>query len=580
MNYELQENPITTEIIRGAFISAALEMNETLFRSSYSPIIYESKDCAAGLFNLDYGVLGLSAGVPAFLGNLEVTIEKTTEYIGGLDKYQEGDVFILNDAYMTGAHLNDMTLLSPIFYQGQLVGFTANRAHWLDIGSKDSGYPMDSTTIYQEGIRIPPIKIVENGILKEDIADFICRNTRFYRSSRGDLNAQIASCKTGEDRYIALIERFGLETLQRSTQDIFNQSDAMEREVIRSIPDGEYTAEGCLDNDGTTGEPVYIKVKVIVDGDNMVIDLTGSNKAAVGSTNCGIAQTISACRMAYKMIISPLSSVSGGSFRALDVIAPEGSIFYAEEPTACAWYFTSLGLMIDLVAKAMEEVIPDKVAAAHYGDSMVIYLSGKDPRNDNNPYLYVEATVGGWGAHAAGDGQDALINTLNGVYKNIPVEVFESNYPVKINSFKIRQDSGGPGIFRGGNGITKEYEALYDDTYLFLWFERSVTPAWGINGGQAGAPPDVIVKGDNGEDVHMLKVNAYPLKKGQVVVANTGGGGGFGNAFERDYDRVLEDYKEGYISEKQAKDKYGVIFTEGGEVDVEASNHLRSIVLQ
>ncbi len=551
-------------------------MNETLFRSSYSPIIYESKDCAAGLFDLNYGVLGLSAGVPAFLGNLEVTIEETTKYIGGQDKYKEGDVFILNDCYMTGAHLSDVTLISPIFYKGLLVGFTANRAHWVDIGSKDSGYPMDSTSIYQEGIRIPPIKIMENGVLKEDIADFICRNNRFYRAARGDLNAQIASCKTGEARYIALIERFGLETLMRSTQDIFNQSDAMEREVIRTIPDGVYTADGCLDNDGTIkDQPIYVKVTVKVAGDEMVIDLTGSNKAAVGSTNCGIAQTISACRMAYKMIISPMSSVSGGSFRALDVIAPRGSIFYAEEPTACAWYFTSLGLMIDLVAKAMQEAIPDMVGAAHYGDSMVVYFSGNDPRDNNKPYLYVEATVGGWGAHAGSDGESALINTLNGVYKNIPVEVFESNYPVKINSFKFRQDSGGPGKFRGGNGIIKEYEAVYDDTNLFLWFERSKTPGWGINGGQDGMPPDVVVKG-NGQDVHMLKTNCYPLKKGQIVMAHTGGGGGFGNAFERDYELVQEDFNEGYISEKQAKEKYGVVFAPDGKVDIEASEKLRA----
>lgn len=570
---EFLENPITTEIIRNAFLSVAKEMNECLFRSAYSPIIYESKDCAAGLFDENADTLGLSAGVPQFLGNLEVTIDATTEYIGGIENYEEGDVYIVNDSYISGAHLNDMTLLSPIFYKGKLIGFTANRAHWLDIGSKDSGYPMDSTEIFQEGIRIPPIKIMEKGVLKKDLADMICRNTRFYRSAMGDLNAQIAACKTGEKRYIEIVERFGLETVQRSTQDIFNQSDTMEREVIESIPDGVYTSDGYLDNDGTTDEPIYVKVTVKIEGDEMTVDLTGSNKQAIGSTNCGIAQTISACRMAYKMIVSPHSPVSGGSFRALKVEAPKRSIFAAEEPAACAWYFSSLGLLIDLMAKALQDVAPDRVSAAHYGDSMVIYLSGNDPRKEE-PYLYVEATVGGWGAHSKGDGQDALINVLNGAYKNIPVEVFENNYPVKINKFELRQDSGGPGKYRGGNGIIKEYEALYDDTYLYLWFERSKTPGWGISGGRDGFPPKVVVQGE-GQENQMLKANAFPLKKNWIVTAMTGGGGGFGNPYDRDMEVVLNDYIQGYIGLNQAKEQYGVVITDKNTIDYQASEALR-----
>lgn len=572
--YKFIGNPITTEIIRNAFVSAAKEMNECLYRSSYSPIIYESKDCAAGIFDENADALGLSVGVPSFLGNLEVTIKETTKYIGGLDKYNEGDVYIINDSYMTGAHLNDMTLLSPIFYKGKLVGFTANRAHWLDIGSKDPGYPLDSTDIYQEGIRIPPLKIMDRGVLQEYLVDFICRNTRFYRSAVGDLNAQIAACKTGEKRLVEIIEKFGYETVRDSIHDIFLQSEIMELEIVKKLKNGVYHAEGYLDNDGTVMTPVKVCLTVTIDDGELTVDLEGSSPAAVGSTNCGFAQTISAVRMGYKMLVSPSSSVTGGCFRHLNIKAPDKSIFKAEEPTACAWYFSSLGLLIDLIFKAIEDVAPDRVSAAHYGDSMVVYLSGKDPRNKEN-YLYVEATVGGWGAYENGDGSDALINVMNGAYKNIPVEVFENNYPVRINRFQLRSNSGGPGKNRGGLGIIKEYEALYDDTSLYLWFERSVTPAWGIKGGKEGAKPNVIVKHDN-EQKEMLKVNAYPLKKGAIAVAHTGGGGGFGNPFERDIEKVKHDYIQGYITLDHAEKEYGVIMDESGDVDYEKTNALRT----
>lgn len=571
---QFKGNPITTEIMRNAFISAAKEMNECLYRSSYSPIIYESKDCAAGLFDENADALGLSVGVPMFLGNLEVTIRSTTEYIGGIENYNEGDVYILNDSYMTGAHLNDMTFLSPIFYEGKLCGFTANRAHWLDVGSKDPGYPLDSTEIFQEGLRIPPMKIMDRGVLQKDLADMICRNTRFYRSAMGDMNAQIAACKTGEKRFIEIVKRFGYDTVRDSIHDIFLQSEIMEKDVVSSFKNGVYHASGYLDNDGTVMEPIFVNMTITIEDGEMTVDLDGSSPSAKGSTNCGFAQTISATRMAYKMIVSPDAPVNGGCFRHLKMKAPKKSIFTAEEPSACAWYFSSLGLLIDLMPKALEDICPDRVSAAHYGDSMVIYLSGYDQRYDHN-YLYVEATVGGWGACETEDGSDALINVANGAYKNIPVEVFENNYPVRINSFRLRNDSGGPGRNRGGLGIVKEYEALYDDTFLYLWFERSVTPAWGIKGGKDGAKPNVVVRsGDNVKE--MLKVNAYSMTKGTVVTIYTGGGGGFGNPFERDPQKVREDCLQEYVSKEEARTAYGVVLDESGEIDKNATEKLRS----
>jgi N-methylhydantoinase B len=567
-------DPIVTEIVRNAFISAAKEMNETLYRSSYSPIIYESKDCAAGLFDVNADALGLSVGVPMFLGNLEVTIEATTEHIGGIENYNEGDVYIINDSYKTGAHLNDMTLLSPIFYNEELVGFTANRAHWLDIGSKDPGYPLDSTEIFQEGIRIPPIKIMDKGVFQKNLAEMICKNTRFFRSAMGDLNAQIAACKTGEKRYVEILKKFGYKNVKDSIHDIFLQSEIMEKEIVSNFKNGVYNAVGYLDNDGTVMEPIKVNVTITIEDGNMTVDLTGSSPTAKGSTNCGFAQTISATRMAFKMIVAPDAPVTGGSFRHIDIKAPRNTIFTAEEPAACAWYFSSLGLLIDLVAKALEDVAPEKVSAAHYGDSMVIYLSGNDHRK-NQDYLYVEATVGGWGAYKEDDGANALINVSNGAYKNIPVEVFEDNYPVRINKFELRKNSGGPGKNRGGLGIIKEFEVLNDESNLYLWFERSVTPAWGIKNGKAGAKPNVVVR--NGEqEKRMLKVNAHPMKKTDVAVIYTGGGGGYGNPLERDVEQVKKDYLLGYIDLEHAKNEYGVVMDFSGNIDMAKTKEIRS----
>ncbi|GAW28862.1 hydantoinase B/oxoprolinase family protein [Carboxydocella sp. ULO1] len=569
------ENPVTTEIIRNAFISAAKEMNEALFRSAFTPIIYEMKDCSVGIFNEKAELLGQSAGLPIFLGNLEVAIKVTTDYFGGMDCYNEGDVYILNDSYLTGTHLNDMTVFSPIFFEGKLVGFTATRAHWLDIGAKDPGYPMDATVIYQEGIRIGPTKIMDRGVLRQDVVDLICKNSRFYRNAVGDLHAQIAACKTGEKRFVEIIKRFGLDTVERCIHDIFLQSELMEREAVAKIPNGVYIAEGCVDNDGTSDEPVQVKLKLTVQDGKMNIDLTGSSKQVKGSTNCGLAQTISACRVAYKQLILPNAPVTGGSFKPLTVTAPKGTIFNAEEPAACSWYFTCLGLLIDLCVKALEDAMPDSVAGAHYGDSMVIYFAGTDPKTGKQ-FLDVEATAGGWGGFKNGDGQDALINCVNGDFKNLPVEVFEANYPFKVTQYAIRTDSAGPGKNRGGNGCIREYQSMIDEAYVYLWFERSRTPAWGVLGGKSGKGPKVIIEtGDKREE--MLKVSAYRLYKGSKVTCLTGGGGGYGNPFEREPERVLNDVIQGYITREHAREEYGVEITELGTIDYEATKKLRNL---
>ncbi len=565
-------DPITTEIIRNAFISIAMDMNATLIRSAFTPVIYEGKDCSVALIDKNGDVLGQSLGLPLFLGNLEICVKIIADK-WGWDYFKEGDVFYMNDSYMTGTHLNDSTIIMPIFWRGELVGFAASRAHWLDVGAKDPGNPVDSHEIYQEGMRWGPTRLYDGGSARDDVIELLRLNSRFGDALIGDMNAQIAAGRTGEKRMRALFERFGKDTIEAARDEIFRQTEARERQTIAALPDGVYRAEGYLDNNGLSDEAVKVNLELGIDGDNIRVDLAGSS-AQTGPVNCGITQTIAATRVAYKLLICPELPPNGGSFRPLQVSAPQASIFNAVEPAACSWYFSSLGLLIDLVVKALSEVIPDKAAAAHYGDSMVISLSGKDPRHDDEFYLMLEPTTGGWGAFDGGDGANSLINNVNGGFKDLPIEIFESKYPLMIRDYGVRQDSGGPGKFRGGNGTYREYELLTDSS-LSLWFERSKTTAWGLFGGESARGPIVKVDIPGQGTESYTKVNARAVPKGTVIRSFTGGGGGFGPAIERDPARVREDVLDGYISLEHARQAYGVALTDGLEVDEAATANLR-----
>lgn len=566
-------NPVTTEIIRNAFISIAQDMNATLIRSAYSPIIYEGKDCSVALLDGEGNVLGQSLGLPLFLGNLEVCVKLTAEMYGW-EYFRPGDIVYMNDSYMTGTHLNDATIFAPIFYREELVGFSASRAHWLDVGGKDAGGPMDSSSIYQEGMRFGPTRIYEDGRPREDILNILKTNGRFGFLLMGDLNAQVAAGRTGEKRFHAILDRFGLQTVQAARDEIFRQSEALEREAVSAIPAGVYEAEGYLDNDGLGSDPLLVRMKVTVSGDGMTLDLAGSADQATGPVNCGFAQTISASRVAFKLLVNPERPVDGGTFKTLSIEAPEGSIFKAQEPAACQWYFSSLGLLIDLFVKALAPAMPEAAAAAHYGDSMVIFLGGRDPRTGLD-FLAVEPTPGGWGGFVTDDGQDGLINNVNGGFKDLPVEVYENKFPVMLHRYGLRTDSGGPGKSRGGCGVYREY-TLESDAWLSLWFERSVTTPWGLFGGRGGVGPNVTIRSADETLEGLYKVNAKPVDDGTVILLETAGGGGYGDPLERDPKAVQRDVRNGYVSAEAAEADYGVVLTPELDIDEAATSARRS----
>ena len=539
-------DPVTVEVIRNAFDSIGSQMNNNLARSAYTPIIYEMKDCSVGIFDHRGRLLGQAPGLPIFLGALESAIFATTDHFGGWDIYKPGDVYAINDSYLVGSNLNDVTIFSPIFVGGKLVGFGATNAHWLDIGSKDPGQSMDSTSIYQEGYRIGPVHLYKEGVPQDAILDFLTRNSRLPRSVWGDMHAQIAACRTGEIRLQALYEKFGEDVILEATERIWKQCEILDSQEVRKIPDGVYSAEGALDSDRPGGNPVPVKVKVTIKDDKMILDLRGSSPQTGGSVNCGVAQTISAAKLAFKFLVNPEIPATGGTFRNLEVLTDVGSAFHAQEPAACQFYYPHLGLMIDLFIKALSTGLPHLTVAGQPSDAMNILFVGTSPI-DGKQFFTGEASGVGWGAYSTGDVSNAQINYGGGDLKNYPVEVYENRYPIIIHKYALRVDSCGRGEFRGGLGIQIEYEVLVEDATVSLWFERTQTLAWGLFGGEAAKPAKITIQREN-EEIFMLKANRLPLTKGSRVLVETGGGAGYGSVSARSSELIENDLADGYTT--------------------------------
>jgi N-methylhydantoinase B len=568
-------DPITVEIIRNSFVAIAEQMSHSLARAAYNPIIYDMKDFSVGIFDAQAQLLGQAPGLPLFLGGLDHAIDVVRKR---QTSPQPGDVFLVNDSYLVGSHLNDVNAVSPVFNKGHLIGWAATKAHWSDIGGKDAGETVDSTEIFQEGMRMGPIRVMQGGDWVSDILDLLMRNSRTPRTLFGDLSAQVAACRMGERRLDELVTHFGLPIIEAAREEIFRQSEVAEQAFISSIPEGVYHANGFFDSDGHSDEPVPIRLAIRVEGGEITFDLTGSSAQRPGSTNSGLSQTISAARLAFQYLMHTDASPSGGSFRHLHVIAPEGSVFNAKLPAATTYGGSAPAMMINLTFKALAPVLPDRVIAGQPDSASNVLITGRLP--DGSPFVTGEATSIGWGAYAGGDGVAACIDSMGGDLKNRPVETMEAKYPVLIHCYRLREGSGGAGKSRGGLGVEKVYEMRNPQAYLSLWFERSKLPGWGLFGGHDGQPPEVIVQ--QGKDRQRLwKVNHMPVSYGTLITARTGGGGGYGLPWQREPQQVLEDILDGYITRRTAERDYGVYLRANSlEVDLEATSTARSAMTE
>ena len=539
-------DPITSEVVRNAYNAIADDMSAMIARSAYSPILYEAHDYGIALFDRRARLLGQYAGLPLFTGGLDAGLRATIERYG-LDGMRPGDVFTVNDSYITGGHLNDVDVIGVVADEEEVLGFISVRAHWADIGTAEPGFPVNSRNIFQEGVRWGPTRIMERGEWVRDVIDLLCLNSRVPRTLMGDLKAQVAAIRLGAERMKWLKGRFGQDLLEACATEIFDATDAKFRGFIASIPDGSYTAEGCSDNDGVSDEPVYSKVTVTIAGDRMIVDTAGSARQRPGNLNTGYANTVSAVRLALALLMPESDpDINDGSFRAIEVKAEPGSIYAAELPAPCMRPHPVM-LLIDLIVKALSGVLPDNVAAGLPGDSWNVFLMGTDPATGED-FTAGESLAGGWGASARGDGPSAVIHSAAGDFRSIPVETLEHSTPVLIRRLELGRDSGGDGEFRGGQNIVKEYEALAD-MVTTLHFDRAVTPEWGLFDGKDGAPPRVTAfTAEHPEGCKVNKVEQFPLRKGERFVAETGGGGGYGSPTRRTADRRAADLADGAVS--------------------------------
>jgi N-methylhydantoinase B len=569
-------DPITLEVIRNSLKFNLDEVELTLCRTAYSSTIYEVRDMCGGWIDADGHVIAQGRyGLPIFMADLATSIRPGID-IYGADGFRPGDVVITNYAAVCGQHLNNVVVYSPIFFDGELVAFTATRAHWSDVGGKAVGsWATDSTEIFQEGVQFDTLKVVKAGELDSEVVRMVAANIRFPDESLGDMRAQITACRLGERRFVELIEKYGLDVVRAAVERIWDQSEERARSVVASIPDGTYRASAFLDNDGINlDETLNVEVAVTVDGSEMTIDLTGTHPQTRGPMNCGAAGALAAARVAFKCLTSPGATADEGAFRPLHLIVPPGTFVSALPPAALAQWSTPLPTMIETILTALAPAVPDRIPAAHMGDlaANFIYQQSTPGRQG---FVHADPFPGGWGARPHGDGPVPLKSYAHGDTYKVSAELEELKFPFRVVRYELREDSAGDGRYRGGPGIDREFEFL-EDVMVTTSLERSKCPPWGLMGGTSGAPPVATFVSPSGEVESFNKATMKPIPAGSRLTVSTAGGGGYGPAWARNPAAVATDVRRGYVSRERALAVYGVVLDEKLAVDEEATAKQRN----
>ena len=554
-------DPITAEIVRSALVAITDEMKTNLMRTAYNMIIYESLDFTVGLFDADGNTISIGLGLPMFIRGLSDAIKaKLAHY--GKEGIHPGDILLTNDSYIMGSHLNHMIFTLPIFWEGELAGFSASMAHWQDVGGTLRGTTMD---IFEEGLQLPIVKIYREGVQDEQLVEIIKANVRFPDLAMGDFRAQIASVNTGERRFKQLFQRYGRDAVLGSIERIFQHSADVARQAVRAIPDGIYEAESFMDDDGVRiGQPIPIHVRVTVAGDEMTIDLTDVSRQVSGYFNSGQTAGRSAAQVAFKCLTSPLLlPINDGSFAPLNIVLPPGRVVSATKPAAVRLWMTIPMTVVDTIIHALAPAMPDRVAAGHHADLVSIRVYGTDPRTGRFVAAMGGPLGGGWGAKHNSDGMNAVVCINDGDTHNAPVEAAEVRYPWLVEEYGLRQDSGGAGRFRGGLGLRRVVRMLGDLSFNSNT-ERTQCAPWGLFGGGNALPNKLSIRRADGrlEEFPNGKASALRLAVGDAFIVDSGGGGGYDNPLQRPPEQVLHDVREGYVSLEAAREQYGVVLHE------------------
>ena len=569
-------NSITVEVIHNYLLSAAREMNRNLMRTAYSTLIYEVHDFGLGLYDRDCRLLAEAPGLAVFTRSNDYGLNKMVEFLG-YDNIHPGDVILLNYPYWSSTHTLDVMAASPVFYKDELVGFTAVKEHWLDLGQKDPGYCLDTTELAQEGLVFPCSKIYSGGVLNREIEQLIRFNSRMPERVIGDMNAQVSACRTGERRVQELVQKFGLTTYTEAIGEILAHGERLARKRLAELPDGCWTADDYVDDDGVERDrKLRLQATVTIAGDAMTIDWSGSDDKCKGPMNVPLGMTEGVCALVFKSITTPDTPANEGNFRPLQVIAPEGCIMNAQPPSPTFTLWTAL-IAPEVVTKALAKGMPDRIPACSGGDIFSLMGVGEHPDTSK---LWLESTneAIGFGGHSGADGESGIMHITEPGCRNNPVEVLETKAPWLIENYGLRTDSGGAGKHRGGLGVVRTYRFLADAAALTL-VKKTKTPPWGMSDGENGQAGAVIVRpGTEGEQI--TGAIYEQMAAGDVIINQSGGGGGWGDPRQREPAMVLDDVRNEYVSVVAAREQYGVIIDpESMTLDQAATDDLRASML-
>ncbi len=547
-------DPFTLEIIQNAFQAICDEMFTTLRRTAMSSIIYENLDFGVAITDAQGRLACQGSGLPGFIGMLDSGAKHAIEKFGAQGQIRPGDIFVTNDPYAGGvSHLNDVVLVLPVFSEGEIVAWMANKAHWSDIGGMNPGsLTTSSTEIFQEGLQLPQIKLFSEGVVNQAIIDIIAANSRTPDQILGDMWAGIAAVRAGEKRLLDLLARYGKQTVCFAIARYLEDGQRAALRALKELPKGVFTAEDATED----GQP--IRVTITVTDEHFTVDLRGNPKQSATPFNCPYMCTWSAAQIIFKAITDPHGITNDGTFTCLSVLCDDSSIFNAKRPAPVSRYSEPLMQVIDLIWKAAATGMPNKLPAGQMNSVSSVILGGRN-RKTGVLGILIEPQVGGWGACVDVDGENAQMCAASGETYNGSIEVSEARYGVLVRSYQLRVDDlAGDGEYRGGKGIIKEFEVLLEDAWLTSTHTRGITRPWGMRGGASGSSNRVDVIKPNGQRQRFTRVERFNLQIGDVVRVETASGGGCGDPMTRSRHSILADIRDGFVTTEYAERLYGI----------------------
>lgn len=550
-------DPITREVVQNRLITVVREMSLTMQRAAYSPIIHEVKDFSSVLLRPDGALVAEAEGIPSFLGAMPETLPPIVARYP-LASMSPGDVYFSNDPYLAnGTHKNDINVVSPVFWRNELVFFAVTKAHWSDIGGKDPGsWSPDARSTFQEGLTIPPLRLYAAGELNQEILELVLANTRQPEDNHGDLMAQVAACTIAERRVQELLDRYGRDTVESCIDSLFGYVEARMRSEIGAVPDGVYSATEIVESDGVSDDPIEVTARIIVDGTEITCDFADhepQRAAAGGNINRVCLQAM--CRVALKCLLAPDLPANQGMYRPISVVATPGTVTNPTHPAPCTTWGDMGYAVYEAIFKAMAPVLPERVVAGLFGYGQTMAIAGPTP--DGGTYVHFMPYAGGWGGRAGKDGLSATCPLLNGDNFNVPCEVIEQEFPLRVERYELIQDSAGAGKYRGGLGVRTEYRVLSGPAEVFASLNRYKIPPSGLFGGMPSALNYLLLERPDGTLENHPKAPGVRVPQGGLISHQTSGGGGYGDPRERPVERVAADLADGYISEPAAQRDYG-----------------------